>query len=293
MGIPQIVYVFPVNSFKKSIVWGFDLIMLRVSVLVPTLNYGHFLSDNLSSIASQIDEEKFELQVVIQDGGSRDNTTEIVRDYSNRFPSMNISFESRPDGSQAVALNEALKRCDGDFIMWLNADETLRPGAISRLISTFKADVETNLVVGNLTHLDIESNVTKQQYRPWFPKFHIKHGMLSVTTCSMMVKRECFDTFRFDSRLRGTLDLDFFSYLERKPGKWKHCNFIVAINHLHPAQITYPGGNDFSEELNFLKNKYGISWGEKNFTPRFLYKFDCLISMITYKFRRALLYLYS
>ena len=261
--------------------------MICVSVLVPTLNYGHFISDNLASIAEQIDNKRYNIQVLIQDGNSKDNTSEIVMDYAKKFPDLNISFDSGSDGSQAEALNIALKRSKGDFLMWLNADEILLPGAIAKLVSIFDRCGETVLAYGNLSHKNLRSNSLKNQYRPWFAKFHTRNGMLGVTTCCMMVSSKVFANFRFDSKLRGTLDLDFFSFLAKQPGKWKHINSLIAVNKIHPAQITYRGENNFKEELNFLTLKHGVFWGDVKVISKILYKLDCLVSMLSHKFNYA------
>src|SRR2546430_4160523 len=91
---------------------------VKLSVVVPSLNSGRFIRHALSSVLAQ---ESVDLEVIVQDGGSSDETREIIRDYGDD----RILLVTESDDGQAEALNRAVQRATGEWILWLNADDVL------------------------------------------------------------------------------------------------------------------------------------------------------------------------
>jgi glycosyltransferase involved in cell wall biosynthesis len=91
-----------------------------ISVVVPSLNQARFLDDTLASLFAQT---VGRVEVLLMDGGSTDGTDEVIRKYSDRL----AFWRSHPDGGQAAAINEGMRRSTGDVLCWLNADDLHLP----------------------------------------------------------------------------------------------------------------------------------------------------------------------
>lgn len=103
-----------------------------VSIVTPSLDQGSFVERTLESVLSQRGD--FDLEYLVQDGGSSDGTLEILERHRHR-----ISLVVEPDSGQADAVNRALRRARGEIVGWVNSDDLLRPGAVQAAVEAFRA----------------------------------------------------------------------------------------------------------------------------------------------------------
>ncbi len=102
--------------------------ILKISVITPSYNSDRYLEDAVLSVLSQ-DYANFEH--IIVDGGSEDNTLEILNKYSH------LKWISEPDKGQSDAMNKGFMMSTGDIIVYLNADDYFLPNAFHRVIPYF------------------------------------------------------------------------------------------------------------------------------------------------------------
>jgi abequosyltransferase len=103
---------------------------IKISFCIPTLNFGPFIGITLQSIIEQADES---IQIVIVDGGSTDNTAQIVADAIALFPNIKyIQRESRCGVD--IDILESVSQADGEFCWLFSSDDVLSPRAIARAI---------------------------------------------------------------------------------------------------------------------------------------------------------------
>ena len=100
-----------------------------ISIVVPSLNQGAFLGETLQSL---VDQDYPNLEVIIQDGGSKDDSIAIAQEFARRFPDIfRVYVES--DRGQAHALNLGFAKTRGESLGFLNSDDTLYPGCLQRV----------------------------------------------------------------------------------------------------------------------------------------------------------------
>jgi glycosyltransferase involved in cell wall biosynthesis len=87
-----------------------------VSVVTPSLNQGRFIRETIESVLSQ-DYPRLEYHVM--DGGSTDDTLDILRSYGDR-----LTWRSASDLGQADAINSGFRLAKGEILGWLNSDDT-------------------------------------------------------------------------------------------------------------------------------------------------------------------------
>ncbi|MBK7430399.1 MAG: glycosyltransferase [Bacteroidetes bacterium] len=106
--------------------------MLKISVVIPSYNQGEFLEETIQSIISQ---EYPNLEIILIDGNSSDNSLEIINKYSGHFK----YWVSEKDSGQSEAINKGLQRCTGDIATWLCSDDLFTPGALQKVNQVFSA----------------------------------------------------------------------------------------------------------------------------------------------------------
>jgi len=116
----------------------------RITIVTPSFNQGQYIEQTILSI---LDQNYPNLQYIVMDGGSTDETVSILEKYSDR-----ISYwVSEKDNGQSHAINKGLALADGDIFNWINSDDYLLPGALKTVAELFLR--HDALSVGTRTNL--------------------------------------------------------------------------------------------------------------------------------------------
>ena len=105
-----------------------------VSIITPSFNQGCFIGRTIQSVLNQGIED---LEYLVFDGGSTDDTIDILRRHEPR-----VKWISETDRGQAHAVNKGLARCQGEIIGWLNSDDIYYPNAIHAVCRAFQDESE-------------------------------------------------------------------------------------------------------------------------------------------------------
>jgi glycosyltransferase involved in cell wall biosynthesis len=97
-----------------------------VSIVTPSLNQGCYIEQAIESVLAQ---DYPRIEHIVVDGGSTDETLEILRRHSH------LRWVSEPDGGQAAALNKGFRLAQGTIFGWINADDYYLPGAVSAAVA--------------------------------------------------------------------------------------------------------------------------------------------------------------
>jgi GT2 family glycosyltransferase len=120
-----------------------------ISVVVPSYNQAQWVGHTVESL---LDQEYPALEVIVQDGGSSDETTKVLSAYEDRL----AYVESTPDGGQADAVNKGFMHANGEIMAWLNSDDLLLPGSLAYVASYFAAHPDVDVVYGHRVLIDEE-----------------------------------------------------------------------------------------------------------------------------------------
>jgi glycosyltransferase involved in cell wall biosynthesis len=180
----------------------------RISIVVPSLNQGATIGAALDSI---LDQRYPELEVWVIDGGSSDQTLEVVRGYGTR-----LAWLSERDGGQAEAINKGLARSTGEVIGWLNSDDTYLPGALEAVGRFFAANPAAEAVYGDAYYVDREG----RRVRPYPTRdFDWQAFAAECTLCqpAVFVRRRLLDRCGcLDVTLSVALDYELWMRLFRQ-----------------------------------------------------------------------------
>lgn len=113
----------------------------RISIVIPSYNQGRFIADAIESVLGQ---NYGDLELIVMDGGSTDQTVEVLRRYDDRL----TDWVSEPDGGQSDAINRGLARTTGDVLGWLCCDDILTDGALATVGRYFAEHADCQWLTG-------------------------------------------------------------------------------------------------------------------------------------------------
>jgi len=183
---------------------------MKISIVTPSFNQGPFLERTIQSVLEQRGD--FELEYIIFDGGSTDTTPEILRRHEGR-----LFYKIEPDKGQVDAINKGFQRATGDIVGWLNSDDVLQPGALSRVADAFKADAQLQWVHGRCDIIDENDRVIRKwisAYKNWCCRRYSYSRLVTVNFISQMTvfwRRGLFERVGYlDPNLKLAFDYDFW-----------------------------------------------------------------------------------
>jgi glycosyltransferase involved in cell wall biosynthesis len=160
---------------------------VRLTVITPSLNQGRYLERTIRSV---LDQEYDDLEYIVMDGGSTDESVDILERYSDRI----AYWVSEPDRGQADAINRAIRRSTGDVIAYINSDDYYLPGAFAAAMPEFSAPGVV-WVAGRCRYLydTGELDTVWVPKRPRGPRPRYVHETWYVPQASSFWRREVFD----------------------------------------------------------------------------------------------------
>jgi glycosyltransferase involved in cell wall biosynthesis len=121
-----------------------------VSVITPSFNGGAHIAQTIQSV---LDQDWPHLHYLVMDGGSTDQTQDVLRDFE-RSSNGRVSWVCQPDQGQADAINKGFARNSGEILAWLNSDDTYAPGAVRAAAEFLRDNPKVALVYGDANFID-------------------------------------------------------------------------------------------------------------------------------------------
>ena len=136
-----------------------------VTIVMPSYNQARYLDKAIQSV---LDQDYPNIEFFVVDGGSKDNSAEIIKKYHQANPERLVWWVSEKDNGQADAINKGLKRANGEIIAWLNSDDIYLDGAVSKAVEVLRKDPTLGLVYGNIKSMDMDGQVFNEiRYGDW------------------------------------------------------------------------------------------------------------------------------
>jgi glycosyltransferase involved in cell wall biosynthesis len=129
---------------------------MKFSIIIPSYNQGRFIRRTIESVLSQQEVEK---EIFVFDGGSTDETLEVLKSFGNR-----IQWVSERDRGQTDAINKGLRLASGDIHCYLNSDDVFYPGALRAVVVAFEKYPDFRIIYGDADHIDEEDRFIESYY---------------------------------------------------------------------------------------------------------------------------------
>lgn len=175
----------------------------KISVVTPSYNQGQFIEQTVRSVLLQ---RYPNLEFIIIDGGSTDQTIEIIRKYEPWL----AYWVSEPDQGQSHAINKGIQKASGDILLWLNSDDICLPGSFHLVAQIFRKDSNLRLISGQAHMIDPQGRMIgelRSQFTSWDEL--ATNPRNSVRQISTFFSRSLFDELGFiDENLHIAMDTD-------------------------------------------------------------------------------------
>jgi len=163
--------------------------MLKLSVITPSYNQGNYIEETITSVLGQ---NYGDIEYIIIDGGSTDNTVEVIQKYADCL----AYWVSEPDRGQTHAINKGFERATGEVIAWLNSDDRYCEDALAAVGAYFANHPECMWVCGNILFTDEYGSVFARKKSIYSP-FIIRHGSSSLYQPNVFVRRSVLQEVGF------------------------------------------------------------------------------------------------
>lgn len=207
----------------------------RVTVITPSYNQGQFIESTIRSVLLQ---GYPNLEYIINDGGSTDNTIDIIRKYDKWIS----RWSCKPDNGQADAINKGWKIATGEFLAWINSDDEYMPNAIHNAIKAYIKNSRIGMIYGDAVCIDSEGEYLGHRRSFEGAAKHILwFGQRSyVVQPTTFIRAEVIKNVGYlDENLNSNLDYDLFirivkstptMYLPKTFAKIRLHNAIKSFN---------------------------------------------------------------
>lgn len=213
---------------------------MKISVLTVVYNGEKTIGRTIESIITQ---DYLELEYIIVDGNSKDNTLAVIEPYKDKI----AKVISEPDTGIYDAMNKAIGLATGEYICLINADDWLEPNIISEVAEYITRNPNNDIYHGNVNY-HYEHRASKIIYPQPMNSRLFWIGM-PIFHSTMFVKNEVYQKINYDTKYRLISDFKFVLETYLNGYKYNYMNKTIA---------------NFSEGGASTQNKFlGIKEGHK------------------------------
>ncbi len=236
-------------SFDKNTILNKDLSWPKISIVTPSYNQAQFLERTILSVLNQ---NYPNLEYIVMDGGSTDNSVEIIKRYSNQLS----HWESGPDKGQAAAIAKGFASSSGTILGWLNSDDMLMPNALINAAKAFMASSEICAVTGRCVIIDTDGkpfSVSIPIMRCWRSMLYLGTGFYQMAT---FWKKSAYEAVgQLNTEMHFSFDADLFLRL-RKYGRIEAINSYLAAYRSHKESKTTTNQRIMRSENRMIQKRY-------------------------------------
>lgn len=221
-----------------------------VTIAVPSYNQGDFLDQTLSSIFQQ----NVAVEVFVIDGGSTDNTVEIIQKWEHLL----AGWRSHQDEGQAAAINEGISRGNAPYVCWLNSDDWFLPSGLSLLVEALEKNPDIPMVYGRTWNVVHNSG---RRYPVWIEPFSERRLALRciISQPATLIRKTAWESVGgVDGSLHMAMDYDLWWRIFKTTGAPQLLDKYVAVNRVHSDTKTNTQRvQHYREAIKVVRKHYG------------------------------------
>jgi glycosyltransferase involved in cell wall biosynthesis len=221
----------------------------KISIITPSYNQGQFIEETIRSVVCQ---DYPNIEYIIIDGGSKDNSVEIIHKYEKYLH----YWISEPDSGQTHAINKGLSRATGDIIAYLNSDDIYLPETFKKVEAFFQENPDIDMVYGNVLFIDEKSNVLYKIEREPLVLKEFYGCNFFIPQPTVFLRRKIVEKCGFfDETLNLAMDLDYWMRISFN-GNISYLPELLAGARIYPSAKSSAYSTDYLEEKLRILKKY-------------------------------------
>jgi glycosyltransferase involved in cell wall biosynthesis len=230
-----------------------------VTIVTPSYNQGRFIRATIESVLAQ---DYPNIEYIIMDGGSTDETASIVRQYGGR-----LRWISEKDRGQSDAINKGFRMAKGEIVSWLNSDDVILSGAVRHAVAAFEAKPELGAVYGEGYLMDEAGNVTgrfpaTEPFNLW-KLVYLSDYVLQQT---LYFRKSVFEEIGYlDESLHWGMDWDILIRIGKRYMMGYIPHYMGCLREYGAAK-TFSGGAKRFRELASIMRRHG----SRRYPPGFI-----------------------
>ena len=224
------------------------------SVVTPSYNQGRFIRATIESVLSQ---DYPNVEYIIMDGGSADETASVVKDYASR-----LTFISEKDRGQTHAINKGFKLARGQLLAYLNSDDVYLPGMIRAAIQGFQKNPSAGAVYGEGYLIDSEGKISSRfPYTESFNLWKLVYLSDYILQQTVAFRREALDEVgELDETLHYTMDWDILIRMGMKYPLEYIPEYMACLREYSTTKSFSGGATRAREIRRMLRRHTGMSF---------------------------------
>jgi len=201
------------------------------SIVTPSYNYGQYIRECIESVRQQAN---VTLEHIIIDACSTDETHAVLCKY----PELQVTIE--PDEGMSDAINKGFAQARGEWIMWLNADDRLKPGALAEVMRYTKTHPETDVIYGTCDFVDAAGGCIRRWRLIPFNRFIFVHHNCYIPSTATFLKRQCVLRIGADINIRFkiAMDKELYSRLAARGARFSYLPVALADFRIHEMNLS-------------------------------------------------------
>ena len=236
----------------------------KVSIVTISFNQASFVEQAIRSVLSQ-DYENIEYIVV--DAGSTDGSRDIIQRYKDKLAV--VIFE--PDDGPADGLNKGFSRASGDILYYLNADDVLLPGAVSRAVRCFEKEPEVDVIYGNGILVDKSGRHVRRLFGNRWNLTAFVYGAVCVIQQSTFIRGRAFNRCGpFNKNNRSCWDTELIVDLALKGNCIKFVPETFGAFRVYDDSITGSGRLQRENQKKFAELRKRVLKRDPVFSEKFI-----------------------
>lgn len=223
-----------------------------VSIVTPSLNQGRFIEETILSIKNQ---SYPNIEHIIVDGGSTDNTLDIIKKYVGSY---NMQWISEPDEGQSDAINKGWRISKGEIIAYLNSDDTYMPWAVDTAVKFLIEHPDVAMVYGDCNIIDDRSVVVGQCRTTEFDLGKMLCGLHGIPQPATFLRISVIDKIGYlNTNLHYAMDYDYWIRIGLK---LKICSIpqVIANFRMYSGSKSVSEKEKILDDLLYILNKFFV-----------------------------------